>query len=241
MSGRANTTRTGFTLVELLVVIGIIALLVGILAPFISKAMLQGEMVRVRTWVNDLANATIAYSRDNNDVYPGQDLPAGVLDGNTNNNAYSGSQYLSRALFGIVTTNPFTYPTATKYMQSGSEDLIDPSTNKTAATDNFQWKTISDRTNNPMPVLYYPARPGMAALNQYVYEDNKLVSDSYGATDTGFYDFILDKKYWYDPANLSTIKATGTPRNPRGFLLIAAGADGQYFTGDDIRYPAWTR
>lgn len=81
MQTTSRSTRTGFTLVELLVVIGIIALLIAILVPTLSRARDQANRTKCMANAKQIITATIMYANENNGRLPFANWKSGETGG----------------------------------------------------------------------------------------------------------------------------------------------------------------
>lgn len=70
VSRRAIARRNGFTLVELLVVIGIIGLLIGILLPTLNKAKEKSRQIKCMSNIRQITMAAIMFATEHNDYMP---------------------------------------------------------------------------------------------------------------------------------------------------------------------------
>ena len=110
---RSKRSESAFTLVELLVVIGIIALLIGILLPVLSKAREAANVLVCATHLREIGLACFTYAADNKGKLP---IPIG--GGVLNNKNYSAilmkpaNGYWGQMDFGKGTLAPYLHSAA---------------------------------------------------------------------------------------------------------------------------------
>ena len=88
--------KSAFTLVELLVVIGIIAVLIGILLPTLSRVRKQAQTVQCASNLRQLYSLTVIYTN----LYNGYTMPSRIDGGSAQSNYWCGVDVLG-PLMGI--------------------------------------------------------------------------------------------------------------------------------------------
>jgi len=206
---RRPLERGGFTLVELLVVIGIIATLIAILVPVINAAQHRASRTRIGMELGAIAAALESY-RDGYGDYPrSYKIFAGAPADPT--------KYASTVLSAALLHDPKT------------QFLAQDKFRESAPLATGELGQLLDNAGNPVgyaPVL----KP--TSVNLYGSGNARLDAQFFAKTGVAAKDDIKLKGLQYalgDDDRNNKLEGTEKPTFKGGFILYSAGPDGQWF------------
>jgi len=213
--------RHGFTLVELLVTIGIIALLVGIAFPAVHYAMKSSRATRIAADLNSIAFGLQAYKQDFGD-YPRPDP--------RNTSPARGAETLCRALLAPGQAGKLTDPT----IRPG-DDGADGLGFRTRRGVNSHHNGAYD--SNGMPIMIFDNWLFQGKVyGPYVQNLDATATDGSGVIRgdaSGVILYYVATRGDFD-ADDNSAYMPNAPHGKGAFALVSAGQDELFGTADDV-------
>jgi prepilin-type N-terminal cleavage/methylation domain-containing protein len=105
--------KKGFTLIELMIVIAIIAILAAVLVPNFMRAREASRLTACKSNLKNISTAVETYSNDNDGIYPGDTNFKEIKSGETLGIGTLASTYIGKTLNCPAAAKPYTYRLAT--------------------------------------------------------------------------------------------------------------------------------
>ena len=212
--------RSAFTLVELLVVIGIIAILAALVTPAVMRAQASARNAAIKAEIDMLHMAIMNYKNEYGGFPP-------CVSG-TGPNSLAGKHV--QRIFPRSTPNPDSRSpdnAIVRWLKGYSSDPTDPFGSVSGSTRDKLFDFDASRLTTSDQ--YYPA--GKSA-SPYLYFNSGTSSVAYG-TLASPNQLVLTSSGTYSPQIQAL--ATGTNFfNPDTFQILCAGRDEQFGTEDDL-------
>lgn len=205
-------TRRGFTIVELLVVISIIALLVSILLPALSKARSAAQAIQCASNLRQLAIGSNVYLEDNQEHLP---------------NYYEG--YTGAPHFDSTNTfGTWAWRLYRPYMNSAAAVFRCPAYTAVYARTSSGGNPTVDSTFQGWSAVSATGVPGYGGNNGVVRTDYNTVASSGGNNNPGPHNVMATAANPYLKISQLQLKANGFFKTPSKFPLVA-----------EVRHKAW--
>jgi prepilin-type N-terminal cleavage/methylation domain-containing protein len=213
--------RRGFTLIEMLVVIGILALLMGILLPMVIRAVRSGDRAKASAQIQSIAAALESYHQSFGD-YPR--LPEANLAGTAPAPRMYGSDLL---LWALIAPRDATQDGAEGpgFRKRGMQGQV---YGPYLPIEKFKYDNIGIQDSFGNNILYIPARPAKPNLGA----TNGFIAGNAGALyDSRYLSNLTEQQFRYMMGDLNTngqIDGNEQPVSTAPYILWSAGSDGTY-------------